>query len=206
MLTQTDRPHSSNRVQSEMIKTILAIAVYIHATAQATHDNTVVDLNIEEWKVLKRDFFLQKMMEQLEKGSTKEIKRTTEAGLPETIRKIDLRSVEKRARHPVYTKACPAALSQDKQHPCCTDSVEIDFHKLGWNFIISPRTIQYKFCMGSCNPEFVRQALFTPAAAQVLYVSAIKNYFGFEYNENQEEDHKIYFSFPEASSHEWNAH
>ena len=64
------------------------------------------------------------------------------------------------------------------------DSVEIDFHKLGWNFIISPRTIQYKFCRGSCNPEFVRPALLTQAAAQVLYVSAIKNYFGFEYNEN----------------------
>ena len=166
-----------------MIKTVLAIAVYILATAEAAHYNTDVDLNIEEWKALKKEFFLQKMMEQIEKGPTKVIKRTTEAGLPESIRKIDLRNVEKRARHPVYTKACPAALSQEPEHPCCMDSVEIDFHKLGWNFIISPRTIQYKFCRGSCNPEFVRPALFTQAAAQVFYVSAFINYFGFEYNE-----------------------
>ena len=170
-----------------MIKTVLGVAVYILATAEADHDNTAVDLNIEEWKALKKEFFLQKMMEQLENGPTKVIKRTTEGGLPESIRKIDLRNVKKRARHPVYTKACPAALSHETQHPCCMDAVEIDFHKLGWNFIISPRIIQYKFCRGSCNPEFVRPALFTQGAAQVLYVSSFINYFVFEYNENQEE-------------------
>ena len=153
-----------------MIKTVLAVAVYIIATAEADHNNTAVDLNIEEWKALKKEFFLQKMMEQLEKDPTKVIKRTTEAGLPETIRRIDLRKVQKQARRPVNTKTCPAALSQDSDQPCCMDSVEIDFHKLGWNFIISPRTIQYKFCRGSCNPEYVRPALFTKAAAQVLYV------------------------------------
>ena len=154
-----------------MIKTVLAVAVYIIATAEADHNNTAVDLNIEEWKALKKEFFLQKMMEQLEKDPTKVIKRTTEAGLPETIRRIDLRKVQKQARGPVNTKTCPAALSQDSEHPCCMDSVVIDFHKLGWNFIISPRTIQYKFCRGSCNPEFVRPAF----SASVLHVSTYLN-------------------------------
>ena len=154
-----------------MIKTVLAIAVYILATAEATHDNAVVDLNIEESKALKKEFFLQKIMEQLEKDPTKVIKRTTEAGLPETIRRVDLRKVKKQARGPINTKACPAALSQDSDQPCCMDSVEIDFHKLGWNFIISPRTIQYKFCRGSCNQEFVRPAF----SASVLHVSTYLN-------------------------------
>ena len=59
--------------------------------------------------------------------------------------------------------------NQADQH-CCLDTVEIDFHQIGWNFILSPRKVQYSFCRGSCNPQVIRPALFTRAASQILYV------------------------------------
>ena len=54
---------------------------------------------------------------------------------------------------------------------CCLDTVEIDFHTIDWNFILSPRKLQFSFCRGSCNPHIVRPSLFTKAAASILYVS-----------------------------------
>ena len=158
-----------------MIQTLLTIALYILATTEAAHDNTDDKLTTEEWKVLKTEYFLQQLMEHLEKEPKIIIKRATAAELPEVIKQIDRKSEDKRAGDHRNYYSCPPDVSQHPDHPCCMDSVEIDFHKLGWNFIISPRTIQYKFCRGSCNPEFVRPALFTKAAAQVLYVSNLWN-------------------------------
>ena len=54
--------------------------------------------------------------------------------------------------------------------PCCVDQVEVDLQELGWDFILSPRSLTFSYCRGSCNPHLVRPALFTQAASQILYV------------------------------------
>ena len=153
-----------------MSPALLTIALYILATTVAAYDSTDNNLSIEEWKILKKEYFLQQFMEQLEKEPKKVIKRVTEDELSQQIQELKYKNEEKRTR-PTQSNPCPSDSSHDLENPCCTDSVEIDFHQMGWNFIISPRTIQYKFCRGSCNPEFVRPALFTEAAAHILYVS-----------------------------------
>ena len=146
----------------------LTAALLILATTVTTQDNTHNDLSIEEWKILKKEYFLQQFMEQLEKEPTKVFSRTPEDEEAKKIQKIEMKNEEKRTQG--YHN-CPSNIVQNQEHPCCMDSVEIDFHQLGWDFILSPTKIQYKFCRGSCNPEFVRPALFTEAAAQILYVS-----------------------------------
>ena len=150
---------------------ILALALYIISTVVAAHDNADEDLTIEEWKILKKEYFLQQLMEKIEEEPKLNMKKATEAELPNIIAKMELKNKEKRSGDLTYPNSCSSTIAEDKEHPCCLDSFEVDFHKLGWNFIVSPKTIQYKFCRGSCNPEFVRPALFTKAAAQVLYVS-----------------------------------
>ena len=149
-----------------MIPTILAIAFYTLSSTKACFGDED-DLTIEEWKSLKTEYFLQQLMKQLHREPKELIKGVTVAELPDIIRKIKVKNEEKRSGYSRDSNSCPL---QDPSHPCCADSVEIDFHNIGWNFIISPRTIKYKFCRGLCNPEYVRPALFTKAAAQVLYV------------------------------------
>ena len=168
----SEKSHSLVLLHTEMSLSLLATALYIFATAVAAFGTTENNLSIEEWKILKKEYFLQQFMEQLEKEPRKVIARSTEAELPKKLQEIDIKSEEKRnSRSPTVLNQCPSDSSQDPEYPCCTDSVEIDFHSLGWTFVLSPRTIQYKFCRGSCNPEFVRPNLFTKAAAQILYVS-----------------------------------
>eukprot|EP00092_Neocalanus_flemingeri_P078613 GFUD01097824.1.p1 GENE.GFUD01097824.1~~GFUD01097824.1.p1 ORF type:complete len:215 (-),score=58.69 GFUD01097824.1:73-717(-) len=153
-----------------MFTSLLATALYILATTVSAFDTTENNLSIEDWKILKKEYFLQQFMEQLEKEPKKVIARSKEADLPKTIQAIDMKTDVKRAtQYSAVKNPCPSDSSHDPENPCCTDSVEIDFHTLGWTFVLSPRKIQYKFCRGSCNPEFVRPALFTEAAAQILY-------------------------------------
>ena len=149
-----------------MIPTILAIALYILANTEASFTDED-DLTFEEWKSLKTEYVLQQLMEQLLKEPKEIIQGVAESDLPDIINKIKVKNEEKRSGDSRDSNSCPL---QDPDHPCCADSVEIDFHKLGWNFIISPRTIKYKFCRGSCNPEYVRPVLLKKTAAQVLYV------------------------------------
>ena len=72
-------------------------------------------------------------------------------------------------RHKRSSTGMCSSSSTDTEH-CCMDSVEIDFHDLGWKFVIAPRTVEYKFWRGSCNQELVGPSVFTSAAAQLRRV------------------------------------
>ena len=126
------------------------------------------NLSLEDWKVLKTEHFLQQLKVQLEDEQNKVTKRVSKDQV-EVIRKVVDISEVKRSdiRAASNSFACPS----DLKHPCCVDSIDIDLHQLGWKFVLTPRIITYKFCRGSCSPEVVRPALFTKAAAQLLYVS-----------------------------------
>ena len=65
---------------------------------------------------------------------------------------------------------CSAKTEKDVTQPCCVDQVEMDFQKLGWDFILSPRTLQFSFCRGTCKAEPIRPALLPQSASQILKV------------------------------------
>ena len=79
-----------------------------------------------------------------------------------------------RPRHQVDNAGTRNVCSDEREdtgaQPCCVDQVEVDFQELGWDFILSPRSLTFSYCRGSCNPHLVRPALFTQAASQILYV------------------------------------
>ena len=130
-------------------------------------------LSLEDWKVLKTEHFLQQLKSQLDDEQNK-ITKTVSKNQVEVIRKFVEKTEKKRSNQSPVSRshACPS----DLNHPCCVDSINIDLHQLGWNFVLTPRIITYKFCRGTCSPEVVRPALFTKAAAQILYVSIIHYY------------------------------
>ena len=143
-----------------MMKTLLALALYmIHSTK--AHE----DLTKEELKTLKTEYFLQQFANQIEKAPKTLIEKGSVDKVIEKIQKSNNRFKRK------ATNLCPSDITKYQDFPCCVDSVEINFRKIGWNFIIFPKTIQYKFCGGSCNSDFIRPRVFTKAAAQILYVS-----------------------------------
>ena len=151
----------------EMMRTLLVLALYImHFTeAHEEHDN----LTNQDLKTLKIEYFLQQFAEQIEKAPKNYIEKASVDKVIEKIKKGKNRYKRK------TTNYCLSDITKYQDFPCCVDSVEINFRKIGWNFIIFPKSIKYKFCGGSCNSDYVRPRVFTKAAAQILYVSRKHN-------------------------------
>ena len=120
------------------------------------------NLTSQEVRVLRTEYILQRFMEELLSLPRKFIARARQEELAH-------HQLHKRhARRP--RNVCSTETEEDIAQPCCVDQVEVDFQELGWDFIISPRSLQFSFCRGTCDPHIVRPALFTQAASQILYV------------------------------------
>ena len=151
----------------KIMKTLLVVALYFIHSTKAHED--LDNLTIQDLKTLKMEYFLQQFIEQIEKAPKNLIEKASVDKVIENIKKGKNRYKRK------ATNKCPSDITKYQDFPCCVDSVEINFRKIGWNFIIFPKTIKYKFCGGSCNSDYVRPRVFTKAAAQILYVSRKSN-------------------------------
>ena len=118
-------------------------------------------LTDEELKILRTEYFLQKFLDELSNQPRKFLGRVKMEDL------VQHRYLDKRSSK-LGRNVCT---SREPDHPCCLDEVTVDFQALGWDFILSPRSLQFSFCRGSCSPLLVRPSLFTQAADQILYVS-----------------------------------
>ena len=152
---------------SNFITLSVFLVVFMTSNINAINEG----LSLEDWRVLKTEHFLQQLKSQLDDEQNKITKRVRKDQV-EVIRKFVEKTEVKRSNPSPVSRG--SACSSDLNHPCCVDSTNIDLHQLGWNFVLSPRIITYKFCRGTCSPEVVRPALFTKAAALILYVSIIK--------------------------------
>ena len=155
----------------KIMKTLLLVALYFIHSTKAHED--LDNLTNQELKALKIEFFLQQLADQIEKAPKNHIEKASVDKVIEKIKKSESRYKRN------ATTYCPSDISKYQDFPCCMDSVEINFRKIGWNFIIFPKTIKFRFCGGSCNSDFVRPRVFTKAAAQILFVS---NLFCFSVN------------------------
>ena len=152
-----------------MVRVALVTALYVLAASEAIQNT---DNTSDKWKTLKKEYFLQKVMDKLEKGPSLKVTKIQE--VPKINKTIQNKTKENHLTQiRSDSKSHPSNLSQELDYRCSLDSIEIDFHKLGWNFIISPKTIQYKFCRGYCDQDFVKPPLFTQGAARVQFVSFI---------------------------------
>ena len=147
----------------KIMKTLLVVALYFIYSTKAHED--LDNITKQELKSLKMEYFLQQFAEQIEKAPKNLIEKASVDKVIENIKKSKKRYKRK------ATNKCPSDITKYQDFPCCVDSVEINFREIGWNFIIFPKTIKYKFCGGSCSTDFVRPRVFTKAAAQILYVS-----------------------------------
>ena len=152
-----------------MVRVALVTALYVLAASEAIQNT---DNTSEKWKTLKKEYFLHKVIDQLEKVTALKVTKIQE--VPKINKTIQNNTKENHLTpiisDPNYR---PSNLSQELDYKCSLDSIDIGFHKLGWNFIISPKTIQYKFCRGSCDQDFVKPLLFTQGVDRVPYVSFI---------------------------------
>ena len=120
------------------------------------------NLTSQEVRVLRTEYILQRFREDLMTLPRKFIARA---------RQEELSHHQRHKRHTRRPRnVCSTETEEDGHQPCCVDQVQVDFQELGWDFILSPRSLQFSFCRGSCNPHLVRPALFTKAASQILYV------------------------------------
>ena len=120
------------------------------------------NMTSQELRVLRTEYILQRFMEELLTRPRRFIARA---------RLEELQQHQRHKRHSRRARnVCSVRADEDEGQPCCVDQVEVDFQQLGWDFILSPRSLQFSFCRGSCNPHLVRPALFTQAASQILYV------------------------------------
>ena len=120
-------------------------------------------LAISDKSILQKEYFLQQFMSSITLQPAEQMRRlnrTEMAGilLPQQSKR------HKRSNTRMCSRSNRSSRSTDKEH-CCMDSVEIDFHDLGWTFVLAPKTVEYKFCRGSCNTEWVGPSVFTSAAA-----------------------------------------
>ena len=114
--------------------------------------------------MLRTEYILQRFMEELLTGPRKFIARARQEELSQ-------HQPQRYKRHTRRVRnVCTTETEEDSDQACCVDQVEVDFQELGWDFILSPRSLHFSFCRGSCNPHIVRPALFTQAASQILYV------------------------------------
>ena len=118
-------------------------------------------LTDQDWKILRTEYFLQKFLDDLSSLPRKFLGRVKSEDLVHSNH-LDKRS-SKLGRN--------ICTNKEPDQPCCLDEVTVDFQSLGWDFILSPRSLQFSFCRGSCSPLLVRPSLFTHAADQILYVS-----------------------------------
>ena len=128
------------------------------------------NLTTQELGVLRTEYMLQRFREQLWTGPRKVIARVRRADLFQHLhQRQHQHQYQKRHSRPARN-VCSDMTEDAGAQPCCVDQVEVDFQELGWDFILSPRSLTFSYCRGSCNPHFVRPALFTQAASQILYV------------------------------------
>ena len=87
-------------------------------------------------------------------------------------------------RHIIQAKNdCSGQTKEEGAQSCCVEKVEVDFQELGWDFILSPRSLQFSFCRGSCDPHIVRPALFTQAANAISQAIQLRRTSGSFRNE-----------------------
>ena len=120
-------------------------------------------LAISDKRILQKEYFLQQIMSSIALQPADLVRRLNRTEMTDLL--LDQESKRHKRSN---TRMCSSS-STDTEH-CCMDSVEIDLHDLGWTFVIFPRTVEYKFCRGSCNPELVGPSVFTSAAAQLRRV------------------------------------
>ena len=149
------------------MKAVLVFIALSTASLVTTEQQNLGILSEKEHVILKTEYFLQKLYMKLASESKTLLGKITkkELGGFGKSNLVNKRSVSAQSSGHNH---CPAGGQADH---CCLDTVEIDFHTIGWNFILSPRKLQFNFCRGSCNPHIVRPSLFTRAAASILYVS-----------------------------------
>ena len=121
---------------------------------------------ISDKRILQKEYFIQQMMSTIASQPADQGRRLNRTELAGIL-------LDQQSKRPKRSNTRMCSSSTDTEH-CCMDSVEIDLHDLGWTFVIFPRTVEYKFCRGSCNPEFVGPSVFTSAATQLRLVSHIR--------------------------------
>ena len=125
------------------------------------------NLTSEEVRVLRREYLLQRFREELLTRPRKFIARARHEELAH-------HQLHKRhARRP--RNVCSNQTEEDVAQPCCVDQVEVDFQELGWDFILSPRSLQFSFCRGRCHPQVIRPAPFSKTASQIFSVRTKSN-------------------------------
>ena len=128
------------------------------------------NLTTQELGVLRTEFFLQRFREQLWTGPRKVIARVRQEDLFQHLHQRQHQHQYQKRHSLPGSNVCSDEREDAGAQPCCVDQVEVDFQELGWDFILSPRSLTFSYCRGSCNPHLVRPALFTQAASQILYV------------------------------------
>ena len=119
------------------------------------------NMTSQELRLLRTEYILQRFREELGTRPRRVLARARQEELPRH---------QLHKRHSRGARNVCSEEEEEEDQPCCVDQVEVDFQELGWDFILSPRSLTFTFCRGSCNPHLVRPALFTQAASQILYV------------------------------------
>ena len=122
-------------------------------------------LVISDKRILQKEYFLKQMMFSIALQPADQVRRLNRTEMAEIL----LHQQSKRHKRS-NTRMCSRSSRSTHKEYCCMESVDIDFHDLGWKFVIAPRTVEYKFCRGSCNQELVGPSVFTSAAAQLRRV------------------------------------
>ena len=120
------------------------------------------NLTSQEVRVLRTEYILQRFREKVMTLPGKFLARA---------RQEELTHHQRHKRHTRRPRnVCSAETEEDGAEPCCVDQVEVDFQELGWDFILSPRSLQFSFCRGTCKAEPIRPALLPQSASQILKV------------------------------------
>ena len=100
-------------------------------------------LSPTETRLLQKEYLLQQLLHRLTNTHKQTIMVSPQNPLPSL----------RRRRSSLPAPPNPCSTSGPTDH-CCTDSVEVDFESLGWDFILSPRSLQFNYCRGSCAPRY----------------------------------------------------
>ena len=154
-----------------MLVGLLLVALYTALSLGSARQPGLPSLSPGDRRTLHAEYFLQSLFQNIAsqpKILLAKVRSTELANLAQTH--LTETRTKRAARGPPPNPCTTSEGENQLDQHCCLDTVEIDFHQIGWNFILSPRKIQYSFCRGSCNPQVIRPALFTRAASQILYV------------------------------------
>ena len=131
-------------------------------------------LPISDKRILQKEYFLQQMMSSIASQPAGLVRRMNRTELAEILLHQQSKR-HKRSNTRICSSSSSSSSSTDTEH-CCMDSVEIDLHDLGWNFVVAPRILEYKFCRGSCNPEFVGPSFLTnETRSKALFILVAKS-------------------------------